>query len=221
MINPRYRRDYMGEFIVLHTTFRDGQKIQEREWVDNPIVNQHISGRAAIIVSDVDFDRFDYTMLEYHRGGLRGTKRLQTYATGDIWRDLKLNFYVSTQQEQLEAIAATDYGDDTVVYTDRRRVLQFPGQFFLIPYAPMISDPATAMYLAAFDGHQEIFVLGANRELKFVEPKWQQHITEVMRSYYHCMFYFVGVESNMPAEWRSQKNFRCLTHRNFVTHCDV
>lgn len=52
MMQQRRRQDYPGEFIITRTTFRDGRKIQEREWIDNPIVNQHISGRAAVVAID-------------------------------------------------------------------------------------------------------------------------------------------------------------------------
>jgi len=71
MMQQRRRQDYPGEFIITRTTFRDGRKIQEREWIDNPIVNQHISGRAAVIATADDRERFDHARLQYHRAGVR------------------------------------------------------------------------------------------------------------------------------------------------------
>ena len=45
----RYRTDYDGEFVIVSNTIKNGKKHQEREWIENPIENQHISGRAAVI----------------------------------------------------------------------------------------------------------------------------------------------------------------------------
>ena len=220
MISQRYRRDYHGEFVILRTTFRDGVKIQDREWIPNAIENHHVSGRAAILIGDTDRSRFDYTKLQHHHGGLRGSQRLQTYGTSVTWQHLSLNFYVNTDSMTLAMIDRADYTQNTVVYTDRRRVLEFPKKFFLVPYCPLIADPALAMYLAAFDGHREIFVLGAAQH-QDRDPAWQQHVLEVMQCYYACQFYFVGTEAAMPVSWRSQPNFRSMPVRSFVTHCDI
>ena len=220
MISQRYRRDYIGEFVVSHTTFRDGVKVQDREWIPNAIENHHVSGRAAVIVGDTDRSRFDYARLQHHRGGLRGSKKLQTYGTDVTWQHLRLDFYVTTDSMTLAMIDNSDYGKDTVVYTDRQRVLEFPQKFFLTPYCPQMADTALALYLAAFDGHREIFVLGAV-EHQDRNLDWQQHVHEVMRCYHTCQFYFVGAEAAMPMSWRSESNFDCMTVRRFVTHCDI
>ena len=47
----RYRTEYDGEFVITVNTIKNGEKHQEREWIDNPIENQHISGRAAVLVT--------------------------------------------------------------------------------------------------------------------------------------------------------------------------
>ena len=84
MIREQYRSDYEGEFVITESKWSAGKKSQNREWVENPINNQHISGRAACIVGDVDKERFDYTRLQRHKGGLLSSKKLQTYGTGSI-----------------------------------------------------------------------------------------------------------------------------------------
>ena len=48
-MSERYRTEYDGEFVIINNTIKDGKKIQEREWIENPIENQHISGCAAVI----------------------------------------------------------------------------------------------------------------------------------------------------------------------------
>ena len=70
MIKEQYRCDYEGEFVITESKWAAGKKTQNREWVANPITNQHISGRAACIGSDIDKVAFDHTRLQRHRGGL-------------------------------------------------------------------------------------------------------------------------------------------------------
>jgi hypothetical protein len=222
MIQPRYRRDYTGEFVIFNTNFRDGIKIQTREWVDNPIVNQHISGRAAVIMSDAGRDRFNYSQLQHHRGGLRGSKRLQTYGCGTVWQHLPLNFYVTTDDLILSMIDRQSYSANTVIYTDRTHVLEFPKKFFLVPYCPLLSDPALALYLAAFDGHKEIFVLGHDISDGMYPREWHRHVEQVIDCYQDCKFYFIGRALNEHCQsWRRFPNVELITLRKFVTSCDV
>ncbi len=220
MITARYRRDYPGEFVILRTTFRGGQKLQEREWVNNPIENQHVSGRAAVIASLDHLSKFDPERLQRHRGGLHGNLRLQTYGHDSIWRHMRLNFWVSTDLDQLAQIRATKYGDDTVIYTNSRQVTNNPGDFFLIPLNPNLVDAATAAYLAAFDGHREVFILGTSHEADHGQS-WQQDFQQVFTAYRDTKFWLVGTESNQPNMWRRNRNVACMGYRRFVSYCDI
>ena len=105
MIESRYRRDYSGEFVITEIRIADGRSQQTREWIPNVIENHHISGRAAVIGSRTDQERFKYQRLQRHRGGLLGKKRLQTYGTGDLWQDMAFDFFVTlfyTRNESFE-----------------------------------------------------------------------------------------------------------------------
>ena len=51
-MDARYRQDYAGEFVILETRWTKGKKVERREWIENPIQNQHISGRAVCIGSN-------------------------------------------------------------------------------------------------------------------------------------------------------------------------
>ena len=77
-MEARYRTDYAGEFVILESKWAGGKKEETREWIPNPIENHHLSGRAAVIGSNIDKWQFDYTRLQRHRGGLLGSKKLQT-----------------------------------------------------------------------------------------------------------------------------------------------
>ena len=221
MTLPCYRRDYSGEFLVTETRWTEGIKQQRREWVPNRIQNHHISGRAAVILSDVDREQFDYTRLQRHRGGLLGKKRLQTYATGTVWRDMILDFYVGKDQDQIDAMVQQDYTERTTVYTTPRVLTAYPGRLYLIPLAPPMDSQATAVYLAAFDGHTEIFLLGSNQDTPWQTASSVGDIAAIMAAYDTVQFVAVGIESGMPAAWRQKRNFRCMRYREWISYCDI
>lgn len=234
MILERYRRDYQGEFVVGTTGWRDGIKHQERTWIDSSARDIWTSGRAAVIGSNADRDRFDHTRLERHRGGLQGRRRLQTYGTLDIWRDMRLNFYVTTQQDEIAELLEREYHDITpwmtrrlryheltTVYTTASQCLEHPKKLWPIPHGVHLSNLALPLYLAAFDGQTEIYMLGYNQELVGIDKDWRQDILEVMSVYSGVHFILVGTESNMPPEWRRMPNVSAMTHRKFITHCDI
>ena len=125
-MEARYRSDYAGEFIITETKWINGHKEQTREWVDNPIINQHISGRAACIGSNTDLWQFDYSILQRHRGGLLGSKKLQTYGTGPIAKQMRLDFAVESDKNVLPELIDSGYAADNVVYTTGINCVKFP-----------------------------------------------------------------------------------------------
>jgi hypothetical protein len=221
MIQKNFRRDYEGEFVLVKSLLARGSKLQNREWIPNAIENHHISGRAAVIGSRADAEMFDHTKLENHRGGLLGKKRLQTYGTGDLWKDMYFDFFVAVDQKNTDKIQKAGYSSRSTVYSVTSRCLQHPGHFYLLPYQPVLDELALAVYLAAFDEHQEVFLLGYNNETPAGSMNWIQHVNQVIEAYDTTQFILVGVESNMPAMWRANRNVKTMTYKNFITYCDV
>lgn len=226
MLTARYRRDYDGEFVVTETRWTGGKKIQNREWVPNPIVNQHISGRAACIVSDydkynTDQNAFDYRWLQRHRGGLLGSKKLQTYGVGPITQEMRLDFAVDTRAEVLSEILERKYQESNVVYTTTRMCLLNPGEFYLIPFNPMLSLEALPLYLACFDGHSEVFVLGANQDYAGSNSAWIEQVGQVMSAYREVKFYMIGIRKTMPTVWFEHANVDAMTYREWISFCDI
>jgi len=221
MIESRYRRDYDGEFVITETRVADGATQQTREWVPNAIENHHISGRAAVIGSRTDHERFRYQRLQRHRGGLLGKKRLQTYGTGDLWQDMTFDFFVTTDRSYAKAIADHGYDTRSTVYTNANICLENPGRFYLVPFLQPIDNLALAIYLAAFDGHQEVFMLGYNQDTPGLTRAWISDVASVFLAYAATQFILVGTESNMPAAWRSCVNVSVMPYRKFISHCDI
>jgi hypothetical protein len=220
-METRYRTDYAGEFVITESRWTGGKKIEKREWIANPIENQHISGRAACIGSSIDQYKFDYTRLERHRGGLLGSKKLQTYGVGEIAQQMRLDFTVETDKSKLNNIVETKYQESNTVYTTPRNCMAYPGEFYLIPQNPNLLDIAQILYLAAFDGHQEIFMLGYHTETPIDNKYWTNQVRSVMDAYLGVLFYMVGEQTIMPDVWMEASNGRNLTYREFVSHCDV
>ena len=221
MIREQYRSDYEGEFVITESRWSGGKKSQNREWVENPIENQHISGRAACIASNIDKGRFDYTRLQRHKGGLLGSKKLQTYGLGSITKEMRLDFAVETNKEILSDILERTYSTDNIVYSTTRNCLMNPGEFYLIPYNTVMSLEALILWLAAFDGHKEIFMIGYNNETLGLTSEWMSHVNTVISVFPSVKFTLVGEETIMPIEWRKNANVNCVDHRTFVTYCDV
>ena len=107
MIHQRYRRDYDGEFILADIDQVSGVILQKREWVDNPIDNQHISGRAAVIAQGFRYSGLTHQKLSRHRGGLLGTKRLQTYGTGSTWQDMRFDFFITNEDSSINQMLSS------------------------------------------------------------------------------------------------------------------
>lgn len=218
----QYRRDYTGEFVVTSTKFEDGKKTQVREWIPNPISNHHISKRAAVIGSRNGADAFDHRRLARHRGGLMGNLRLQTYGTGDLWKDMRFDFYATYNFFEIPKIADTEYPEKTIVYTSSKHVVENPGQFYLVPFQPRINSIALPLYMAAFDGHQEIFLLGYNKEThRTHNHSWANDVNMIFESFRDVKFWLVGSEAVMYDQWRNNRNVDCMLPRRFVTYCDI
>lgn len=220
-MQARYRTDYPGEFVILETKWSGGKKSETREWIENPIENHHISGRAVCIGSDIDREHFNYRCLQNHRGGLLGSKKLQTYGTGPISLEMRLDFTVETHADNLDKILESGYQVNNIVYTTPRNCVKNPGEFYLIPYNSRLVDLATIVYLAGFDGHKEIFLLGYLDYIVGGQNNWIDQITRIILAYTGVTFYLVGEGTRMPEPWVDCANTKNLTYREFISYCDV
>lgn len=217
-----YRKDYPGEFVVTNTIWQSGKKEQQREWIDNPIENQHISGRAVCIGSGHENDRFDYTRLQHHRGGLLGSKKVQTYGTGDIAHEMRLDFAVENQSTKLDWFIESNYVENNIVYTSARNCIAYPGVFYLIPRNPLLVNIITPIYLAAFDGHNEIFLLGYNNDNPESKNRWVPQLIDLINTYRGIKFFLVGEPTNNPPELLDRcSNLQAISYRDWIGYADI
>jgi len=235
-----YRKDYDGEYVVLNTKIQNGKRVTEKEWVDNPIENQHISGRAAVIASGESRLSYDVKKLERHRGGLLGRKKLQTYGTGELHKEMQLDFFVTFDERKLTESIESGYTERATVYTSAKNCLLHPGEFFLVPQSMRGRTATVAAWLACFDGHKEIFLLGfdgqhcegynnniyvpddaEDKHRTIEDHKIRQQMHELMTTYPGVDFYLVNNGEAVYEEWRNCPNFQLMTYPQWVSYCDV
>ena len=77
------------------------------------------------------------------------------------------------------------------------------------------------MYLAAFDGHQEVFLLGYNQHTDAGNSAWQAHVSSVFSAYTGTKFVVVGMPHHAPEAWLEYPNVERMTYREFIAHCDI
>ena len=73
--------------------------------------------------------------------------------------------------------------ENNIVYTTTRQCLTHPGEFYLIPHNPNMCIEALVVYLAAFDGHKEIFMLGYNHDMPASTNTWAEHVNGIIAAY--------------------------------------
>ena len=239
-IQEIYRKDYDGEYVVLNTKYDNGKKVIEKEWVDNPLTNQHISGRAAIIASGESRLVYNIKNLERHRGGLLGSKKLQTYGTGQLYKEMQLDFFITMDPKKCQECIEDKYTERCTIMTTARNCIENPGEFFLIPQSMKGLTAVLATWLACFDGHKEIFWLGLDgqKETTYnnniyipqddprktsvsISHKLNNSIAELMQCYLGVDFYHVSDIKKVPEVWLEQPNFKQMTYREWVSYCDV
>ena len=136
---------------------------------------------------------------------------------------MKFDFYVTSEDSHLQEIDATGYSDQNIVYTTARNVSKYPGKLYLVPHIGRLDELAAAVYIAAFDGHNEVFLLGYNNDTDNQAGRiaWKEHVNSVFTAYKTTQFILVGTETNMPDMWKNNRNVSCYDFRKFVSYCDV
>ena len=224
MIQERYRKDYDGEFIIIRTSIRNGKKYQEREWIENPIENNYISARAVVIGSGESRQHFPIHRLQGHKGGLLGKKRLQSYGSEGCWQELQCDFYVDSVFNEHDKLIEFGISEKVPVYTDAKNCIKYVGEFFMIPYnISFNSDAALAMYIAAFDGHSEVYCVGVDALDENFKPKTKivKQIESVIKVYKNTNFIFVNNSKTLHSEWRNYTNVSLIDYSKFITVCDI
>jgi hypothetical protein len=243
-LTKNYRTDYTGEDIIVERKQENHAWHSITETVPNAITNNQISGRAVVIGNGPNRLTFDLNLLKKPQG-LLGSKTVQTYGCNALYRDFAPDFLVASGNNGIvPEIAASNFVNNNIVYTNNLHLLEYPSKFYLIPYDPYADAGTTAAYIAAFDGHKVIYLIGfdghrsdeinhnvyadtngydAKCDFEIDRNKWIQNLKQVFDVYNDIDFVWVtpfgrNLMHNV-LKWCS--NYRQISFRDFVIECDL
>ena len=242
-IKRQYRSDYQGEDIVTSRTYTAAEWEDVKEFIPSQIANQQTSNQAMIIGNGASRSDFDLNLLARHTAGLRGINRLQTYGCYALYRDYAPHFLFAIGPDMVDEIANSGYCDDHIVYSNKWSIAEYPRKFYLIPEDPSWNAGSLATYMACFDGHKKIFLLGfdGNDHTEYnynvyagtngypaateniSEGIWEKSMSSVFDTYSDVDFVRVAPSVNfrMPESWKYHVNLRTITFRQFVLEVDL
>ena len=236
-----YRTDYEGEFVIDGYVLKEGRRYENREFIPNTIVNNQHTSKAVAIGNGTSRLAVDLKKIERHAGGHLGKTRLQSYGCNAVYRDMKPDFLVSINNFMVNEIVRSGYADDNVVLSNSNNCINHPGKVHLIPYAINLCVGAIALYLACFDGHKTVYMLGydnqdgesnnnvyadtdnyAKSDNKVSSKKWEGQTKRIIDTYDDVDFAWVsGGTSRFPEDWKYCVNLREVTVRDFVLEVDL
>lgn len=242
-ILKRYRQHYEGEKIVVDRSYTNGVWQDVVEHVHNAVTNNQISNRAVVIGNGPSRLKFNLNWLKKY-SGLLGADTLQTYGCNALYRDFTPDFLVAIGNNGIvQEIADSGYTTDNVVYSNAIHLLEYPGKFYLIPHDAYADSGTTALYLAAFDGHKKIYMLGFDGQdtLGFNynvyadtngydtkhslvhDDKWVTSTKNVFDIYDDIEFIRVNERGmdRIPEEWKYCTNFSQMSFADFILATDL
>lgn len=247
-IKKLYRENYTGEDIVTSLTWENSQWNAVKEFAPSRIENKQISGRAVVIgngPSRLELTKTQnlFQLLKKHKGGLLAGGAVQTYGCNALYTDFDPDFLVCSN-DMADEISKSGYCNSHIVYGTADAVTTFPGKFYLTPQNPGWDAGAIAAYLACFDGHKQVYLMGfdchsgedytnynvyagTRNYPKFISANTEEFFT---RSLLHVMKTYSDVEfirvmplesAYTPERWKYQVNFRQVDFRTFALEVDL
>jgi len=239
-----YRSNYAGENIITNLTLSGGEWNPETEFVPNQVFNTYTTGQALAIGNGESRLTLDLSYIVNHKGGLYGSNRLQTYGCNALYRDMTPDFLIATGDAIIEEIANSGFCDSNIVYANADSVLKYPGKFYLVPQNIQYDSGALAVYLACFDGHKKVFLMGfdnyygegdiMNNVYKDTDGYrsssefdngvfFRLSLAEVMKTYSDVEFVRImpTVDHDVPGHWDPLPNFRQISYNDFVLEADI
>lgn len=254
IIKKLYRKEYNGEDVNIVATYSDNHWKYQQEFVSESFDNLPMSNRAIVIgngISRVDFDLRN--ILEHRDTAAWGErtpwrsprikKKFNTYGCNALYRDYKVDFLVATGEQIIQEIANDPYCVDNVVYANKNIVIDYPSKFHFIPQDLDYNSGSIATYMAAFDGHKKVYMLGfdgvdnntnnynyyantpgylpANHPTN--EEYWTKCLYNIMTTYDDVEFIRVAPSSRFrtPERLKYVLNFRTIDFRQFVLEADL
>lgn len=219
-----YRANYAGENIVTELILSGNEWETVTEFIPNSVFNVHTTTQAVAIGNGESRLKFDLSHIARHRGGLFAADKLQSYGCNYLYREFTPDFLVVTDADKVEKIAQSGYCDNHIVYTNAQYVVDYPGKFYLTPQNPAFDAGSLAVYLACFDGHSKIFLLGYDGYTDEPEDAfWVKTLSQVIATYPETEFVRVMPTAKYACSAALQRNanFRQIDINEFVREADI
>jgi len=242
-INKFYRSTYTSEEAVTELVYRNSQWVGETTQIKFTETGDPSYGRCAVVFGNgISRKNFNTNLLSNRLLNTIPTKILRTYGCNAIYRDFLPDFLVVTGNDMIDEIASLSIASRTNVFASRhlkRRVIG--NQVHNIPQNPPFNAGATAAYLAAFDEHKKVFLLGFDGiddpassyniyegtpgypAQIYSEEYWVRSMLEVFTAYSDVDFVRVMPEASyrIPEAWKYASNFRQINYNQFVLEADL
>jgi hypothetical protein len=224
-IKRLYRENYAGEDVITKLTYTGGKWEEERDWVMSHVSNTRLSSQAIVVGGGSSWKegefKFDVSHIENHKGGIRGSNKLQVYGTNTVYQHLTPDFLV-VDDDVAEKSIQDGATASTIVYAHAKKIVEFPGRFYLIPQDPPWNAGAIATYMACFDGHTKIYLMGFDGKAG-EDAFYEQTMLELFTLYSDVEFIRITPTPGyyMPESWKYCANIRQIDYRGFVLEADL
>jgi hypothetical protein len=235
-VKKLFRNTYNGEDIFSSATYKDGTWSYEKEYVAKTLQNQGFGKKAVVIGNGTS--RLGFNLAELKKSQLQTS--MQTYGCNALYRDFAPDFLIVTRPNIVKEVTA-GYCNDHVVYASGTNIVNNPGSFHLIPQDPSWNSGSLAAYLACFDGHSSVYLLGfdGNDTAGYSNNVYTNtngydfqmdndsfmslSMVHVLKTYPLVDFVLVNSTGRgyMPAAWPGITNLRRINFRELVLECDL
>jgi hypothetical protein len=224
-IKKIYRKEYAGESIVTDLVLSDNDWQPTTEYLANRVFNSFTTTQAIAIGNGSSRQEFDLKHIANHKGGILARDKLQSYACNLVINEgFTPDFLIAVDPVKVKTIAESGYCDDHIVYTNAQYIVEYPGKFYLVPQNPAYDAGALAVYLACFDGHKKVYMMGYDSYTNVAEHTFYiKTLSTVMDVYSDVEFIRVmmSAESVCSDALTNKLNFRQISFRDFVVEADI
>jgi hypothetical protein len=246
MFNQVYRTNYSGDEIVTEAAYENSEWRYVKESTRPSFEFVPASGRAVVLGNGLSQKIINLNLLKKSRG-FNNSKTLKVYGCNALYRDFDPDFLVVTRDTVAKEIATQnlksgDYCKNNVVYASVKNILDYPGNFHVIPQNPGWNSGAIATYLACFDGHTTVYLIGHdpidsngadyniysgtngyNQKSNISNQFYETCMLNVFNTYASVNFVLVNKTGKgyIPESWKYCLNLRRLSLRGFVLEADI
>jgi hypothetical protein len=231
-----YTADYLGEMVSANTSWRDRNNPESMTWIEKTIINDEHDGVAHVIGNSKSRRKFDLRTLNGQVGGAKGVRSVgQSYGCNLLYKDFAPTFLIALNKNICAELAASDYTQENIVYSNVKNILANTGSFHLYPNIYTGSAGNLALRLACADGHKQVFMVGMTcyndpldnvyigkhnsykeTNMESANTKFTQENAKTFLTYSDVEFYYVASDIGlMPEAYNWCPNVKEITYLQY------